>query len=231
MLAPIKRISLQSEIIKYIQKYIEEHDLKEGDKLPSQGQFSEMMQVSRTALREAFKTLEADYIIEIKNGKGIYVGSGGRHRDSIQLILSFTEEKEKLLEVLEARRAMEKELFSMIVRSATDQEMEELGEITENLMNKVRAHLPDTKEDKIFHEKLYRMCHNEIFYAMLNLLDQCMEKLWQFPLDIPDPFQESMPYHEELYKALRDRDAKRAQKINNKLLDCIYRDIVNAIKM
>ena len=49
MTAPIKRISLQSEIIKYIQSYIEEHGLKEGDRLPSQGEFIEMMQVSRTA--------------------------------------------------------------------------------------------------------------------------------------------------------------------------------------
>lgn len=231
MAVPIKRISLQSEIIKYIQKYIEEHDLKEGDKLPSQGQFIEMMQVSRTALREAFKTLEADRVIEVKNGKGIYVGSGGRSSDSIQLLLSFTEEKAKLLEVLEARRAMEKELFSMIVRSATDEEMEELGEITKALMIKVNAHLQDTQEDKAFHEKLYRMCHNEIYYALLNLLDQCMEKLWQFPLDIPDPFHESMPYHEELYKALRERDAKKARKVNNKLLDCIYKEIAHAIKM
>lgn len=48
MAKPIKRVSLQSEIIRYIQSYIEEHDLKEGDRLPSQGQFIEMMQVSRT---------------------------------------------------------------------------------------------------------------------------------------------------------------------------------------
>ena len=70
MAKPIKRVSLQSEIIKYIQSYIEEHDLKEGDRLPSQGQFIEMMQVSRTALREAVKTLEAEGIVEVKNGKG-----------------------------------------------------------------------------------------------------------------------------------------------------------------
>ena len=32
MAKPIKRVSLQSEIIRYIQSYIEEHDLKEGDR-------------------------------------------------------------------------------------------------------------------------------------------------------------------------------------------------------
>ncbi len=35
MAKPIKRVSLQSEIIRYIQSYIEEHDLRrETDSLP-----------------------------------------------------------------------------------------------------------------------------------------------------------------------------------------------------
>lgn len=230
MVTPIRRISLQSEIIKYIQKYIEEHHLHEGDKLPSQGQFIEMMQVSRTALREAVKTLEAENIVEVKNGKGIYVGSGGQKSYSIQAILGFTQEKERLLEALEARRAMEKELLVMIVHSATDQEMEELGRITEELMQKVHANLQDTVEDKAFHEMLYKMCHNQVFYAMLELLDKYTEKFWEFPLDMEDPFKSSMPYHEELYIALKERDLKKAQKINNKLLDCVYEEIVNQLK-
>ena len=139
-------------------------------------------------------------------------------------------EKEFTLEALEAIRAMEKELLVMVIHSATDQEMEELGRITENLMKKVRANLQDTKEDKEFHEMIYKMCHNQVFYAMLDLLDKYTEKLWEFPLEMTDPFKESMPYHEELYDALRNRDVKRAQKINNKLLDCVYADIVNQLK-
>ena len=60
----------------------------------------------------------------------------------------FTMERESLIEALEARRAMETELMAMVVRNATDEEMEELGEITEILMKKVRADEQDTEEDK-----------------------------------------------------------------------------------
>ena len=217
MAKPIKRVSLQSEIIKYIQSYIEEHDLKEGDRLPSQGQFIEMMQVSRTALREAVKTLEA----EVKNGKGIFVGCRRRKATALESLIGFTMERESLIEALEARRAMETELMAMVVRNATDQEMDELGELTEVLMK-------NTEEDKAFHEKIYLMCHNKVFYAVLKVLDEYTDRLWQFPLDIEDPFKASMPYHEMLYQALRERDIKKAQKINNKLLDCVYDDIAIA---
>ena len=209
MAKPIKRVSLQSEIIKYIQSYIEEHDLKEGDRLPSQGQFIEMMQVSRTALREAVKTLEAEGIVEVKNGKGIFVGCRGRKATALESLIGFTMERESLIEALEARRAMETELMAMVVRN-------------------VRADERDTEEDKAFHEKIYLMCHNKVFYAVLKVLDEYTDRLWQFPLDIEDPFKASMPYHEMLYQALRERDIKKAQKINNKLLDCVYDDIAIA---
>jgi len=123
---------------------------------------------------------------------------------------------------------METELIAMVVRNATDQEMAELGEITEVLMKKVRVGEPDTEEDKQFHEKIYQMCHNSVYYAVLKVLDEYTDKLWQFPLDIEDPFKASMPYHETLYEALKERDIKKAQKINHKLLDCVYEDIAIA---
>ena len=72
-MAKIQRVPLQYEIISYIENYIEENNLKAGDRLPSQAELLEMMGVSRTALREAIKTLEAKNVLEVKNGKGVYV--------------------------------------------------------------------------------------------------------------------------------------------------------------
>lgn len=43
MNSKIQRTSLQSEIIRYIQNYIQENGLKPGDRLPSQEKLIEMM--------------------------------------------------------------------------------------------------------------------------------------------------------------------------------------------
>ena len=189
-----------------------------------------MMQVSRTALREAFKTLEADRIVEGKNGKGIYVGAGEQEKQSVEALLGFTLEKEKLLEVLEARRAMENELIHMIIRTATEEELDDLGRSLEALTKKIAAGEQDTAEDKDFHDKIYKMCHNEVFYKLLLLLNEYTDRLWQFPLDMKEPFKASMPYHGELYYALRERNEKKARRINHKLLDSIYKDIVRQLR-
>ena len=92
----IQRVSLQSEITKYIQDYIKEEGLIRGDKLPSQGEMVEIMGVSRTSLREAIKTLEAQGLLEVRNGKGVFVGSNYGN-DFIQLSIGFHKEKERLL--------------------------------------------------------------------------------------------------------------------------------------
>lgn len=223
---PIKRVSLQSEIMKYISEYIKEHQLEPGDKLPSQGQFMEMMQVSRTALREAIKTLEAREIIEVKNGKGLYVGTSRQRKDIIADLIGINKEKERLLEILETRRALEEGMIEMVIRRATDQEMEELGELKKVLMDKFYAGLPQNEDDRAFHHKLYTMCHNPVMYSLMLLLEEHESTFWQFPLDMEDPFRESMPYHDTLCEAIRERNIPKAQKINRKLLDCVYDDIV-----
>ena len=112
MVNKIKRTSLQSEIIRFILDYIREHDLNPGDKLPSQESLLAMMGVSRTSLREAMKTLEARGILEIQNGKGAYVG-GLVDADGVQVI-DFTQEKERLLEALEVRKILEREILRML---------------------------------------------------------------------------------------------------------------------
>ncbi|MFI3171267.1 MAG: FCD domain-containing protein [Eubacteriales bacterium] len=227
---PIIRVSLQSEIIKYIQRYIEENNLMEGDKLPSQGEFIEMMQVSRTALREAVKTLEAEGIIEVKNGKGIFVGNKEFQKKKIQSILGFELEKEKLIEILEARRAMEKQLLVMAVEKATTEELDELESVLIVLMEKYHANTQNHEDDKRFHQLIYSMCHNQVYQNLLNILEAYSSTLWEYPLDMTEPFRDSMPFHVDLYEALRERNLENAQRVNDILLDRVLEDISKSLQ-
>ena len=54
-----------------------------------------------------------------------------------------------------------------------------------------------------------------------------MDRFWEFPLDMEDPFLASLPLHEKLYQAICEKDVRKAQAINERLLDAIYQDIRN----
>lgn len=221
----IQRTSLQSEIIRYIQTYIQENDLKPGDRLPSQEKLIEMMGVSRTSLREAMKTLEARNVVEARNGKGIYVGS--QEVNALLSLIDFAREKELLLDTLEVRKILEREILRMVIRSATEEELVDLGVAAKALMDKFRRGEQQTAEDKKFHYTIYRLSHNQVMYQLILSISNVMDKFWEFPLNMEDPFLESLPLHEELYKAICEKNVKKAQAINEKLLDAVYRDIRN----
>lgn len=227
MAKKIQRVSLQLEIIRYIQNYIEENGLKAGDKLPSQEQLLEMMGVSRTSLREAVKTLEARNVLEVRNGKGVYVGS--QEDNGFLSLINFTREKGTLLDVLEVRKILEHGILPMVIHRATEKELNELGDIVKVLMEKFHQGVRQTEEDKQFHYMIYRLSHNEIMYQLILCISNVMDQFWEFPLNMQEPFLESMPLHETLYQAICEKNVKKAQAINDQLLDAVYRDIQEQI--
>ena len=225
MKSPIKKISLQSEITKYIQDYIKEENLQCGDPLPSQ---VEMTGVSRTALREAIRVMEGQGLLDVRNGKGVFVGEHYQ-QEGVQMTISFAQEKEKLLEILEVRSVMEKEILKLVVHRITDEEIEHLGELTRILMKKFRAKEPKAAEDKAFHEFIYSCCHNEVMFSVLRSVCDWLDKLWAgHPLGIEEPFEKGLPYHEKLYEAIRERDYRKAWMADEYILNNLWEEIGEA---
>ena len=193
----IKRTSLQTEVIEYIKNYIEENRLQSGDKLPSQQKLQEMIGVSRPTLREAMKVLETRGVLKAVNGKGIFVTSTG-DQNMISL-LNFTKEKQNVLDVLEETTRLLMQLFHE---------------------GKQQNHV-----DHKFHNTIYRLAHNDALYQLITSLETTMVNFWEYPLDLEDPFLKSIPLHEKLYFAIREKNVKKAQSINEKLLDEVEYEI------
>lgn len=226
MISGIQRVPLQSGIMQFLYNYIEKAGLQPGDRLPSQEKLIQMMGVSRTALREALKTLEARNILEIINGKGIYVKEASSGDFLTQL--EFTKEKELLLEVLEARKILEKEIVALAVKNITDSELSALGEVLDVIMSKYERGERQNMDDKKFHYMVYEYSHNRIMQQLILSIKGAMDKLWEFPLNMESPFTETMPLHAEFYKALKARDEKKAQYYNQKILDSVVSDILES---
>lgn len=222
-MAKIQRMPLQYEIIAYIKNYMQENSLKAGDRLPAQADMLEMMGVSRTALREAIKTLEAKDILEVKNGKGVYVKDN--FKDALSNQVNFAKEQESLIQLLEVRVVLEKEMLKLIVQNSTDEELQDLGETVKIVMEKYDSSERQNKEDKEFHQKLYKMCHHEVIEQLLEFLCDRMTRIWDFPLEMESPFTKTIPLHKDLYEALCERDAKKAIEINKIILKMMIREI------
>ncbi len=68
-----KKSSAYEVAMQEILKLIRVRDMKSGDKLPTEKELAQMLNIGRSSVREALQVLAANYVIHIKQGSGIYV--------------------------------------------------------------------------------------------------------------------------------------------------------------
>lgn len=217
----IKRTYLQSEIIEAVTQYIEKNGLSPGSRLPSQAEMTRILGVSRTSIREAFKTLEARNVIEVVNGKGVYVKD--RHSDVVISNIELKNQKELLLELLDVRLAIEQEIIRLVVDKASDEELEEVQKILDVIVDKYKRGILHIPEDREFHHLLYKACHNKLLLDVINFIGKTFNLIWENPLGMGDFLATTIPMHEEMFAHIKARDAKRAQTVNEKMICYIIR--------
>ena len=66
----INHTSLYAEVLLQLENYIERYGLKPGDRLPTERVMAEQLGISRGTLREAFRILEANGIVEVTQEAG-----------------------------------------------------------------------------------------------------------------------------------------------------------------
>ena len=72
-LKTVQTQKIYKNIVEQIVDLIHDGSLKKGDKLPPERTLAEMLNVSRTSVREALKVMEIMGIIEIRPGEGSVV--------------------------------------------------------------------------------------------------------------------------------------------------------------
>lgn len=102
------------EIVKHLRELINEENIKPGDKLPSERVLSEKLNVGRSSVREALRSLELLGIIETRHGGGTFLTSI-QHHQLVEIVSSFILQDNKSIEDVHKTRMMhEKEAIRII---------------------------------------------------------------------------------------------------------------------
>lgn len=125
-----RKVTVVQSIVEQIVRQVQTGNLKPGDKLPSERQLIEMLQVSRSSVREALQGLMMMGIIESRAGQGSFVSAGLRlpTHDPRQPSLPSTLQREMLLALIEARRTVEGSVARLAAERATPAAMAHLRE-------------------------------------------------------------------------------------------------------
>ncbi|MEG0440286.1 MAG: GntR family transcriptional regulator, partial [Solibacillus sp.] len=112
-----KKMFLQ--IVKQLRDLIADQNIQEGEKLPSERVLSEQLNVGRSSVREALRSLELLGLIETKHGDGTYLTSMKQHH-LVEIVGSFILQDARSVADVHATREMhEKEAIKIICQSET----------------------------------------------------------------------------------------------------------------
>src|ERR1700756_2039362 len=114
MYRAVKTSRLYEQIVKQVEDSITSGQLKPGDQLPAERDLAQRFGVSRTAVREAVKTLREKGLVEAYSGRGTFITNGTSQaiRQSLDLMIRISQQ-EGLAHVSELRQILEPEIAAL----------------------------------------------------------------------------------------------------------------------
>lgn len=174
---PIKKESVVEQAIGKIYELIKTQNLKENDKLPPERQLSEMLGISRNSLREAIRVLDILGIIRVEQGSGMVIDAT-KISDVVTRHLSFALliNRDKLVELFEARLVVETECAGFAAARATPSEVAALKAAYEKLVEYRTDRAKGIQYELSIHALIAKAAHNAVLEKILSSLRQVLKE-------------------------------------------------------
>ena len=187
-------------------KYQDHEELKEVA-------IGEELGVSRTPVREAFRQLELEGLIQIVPNKGAYVtGITAKDVKDIYMIRSYLE--------------------GMCVRLVTEKITEEqLDELEENVYlasyHASKGHMEQMAElDNRFHHILYEACDSKMLQKLLQDFHEYVMRIRKKTLSTKERGIASNEEHKQIMEAIKEKNADEAERLANRHMNNAYENMV-----
>lgn len=191
-----------------ITKLIEEEHLKPGDKLPSEQELMDTLNVGRGSIREAIKILVSKNIVTIRRGVGTYV-SENTGVTSDPLGFSFIEDKTKLVkDSMDVRALLEPSIASWAAIHASQVELDDLLRLCNEIEENIKTGKDYGELDVAFHAKIAESTGNSVVSNLIPILNTNIKSL----IDVTQASlkEETIVTHRNIMNALLQRDAQKA---------------------
>ncbi|MDO4869627.1 MAG: GntR family transcriptional regulator [Bacillota bacterium] len=189
--------SLAEEVAELLRTRIITGEYEMGEKL-IENKIAKELKVSRTPVRDAFKQLARERLIEYIPNKGCFA-KGFSQKD--------------MADIYAVRKAVEELAVTWAIENASDDNLEDLKEQLD-LMSFYTEHkfyekLLQANED--FHSMIYQMTGSRFIVQVLKSYQDYVHLARRSTLSKEENLPEVYEEHTRIYEAIRDRDIDRAK--------------------
>jgi GntR family transcriptional repressor for pyruvate dehydrogenase complex len=214
LFTPVKQGTLAQLVVSQIKNLIFSKGIDVGQKLPPERDLAEQLNISRSAVCEAFRSLEHAGFIEIRIGRtaGAYVVDQlykPFYHSTIDLLKSG---KIEIQQFLEARTAIECFAIKLAVKRVKEQDLKRLEEINQEFVKASEGVSRLLENNSRFHVALAELSGNHLLTMMLQSLMKLMEDMG---FNSSEPFTSrrvAHASHAAIVEALRLKDLRLCEE-------------------
>lgn len=196
---PLSEITQQNII-----KLIKDNDLNAGDKLPTEYELANQLNVGRSTIREAVKALASRNILKIKQGAGTFVSSEkGMIKDPLGLSL-IRNDVNLAFDMINVRLMFEPEMAALAAMNATKDDCINIGKTCSVVEKLIKNNKEYGKEDSAFHEAIARASGNTIIDRIVKVIHSSVQKNIFVTED--SLRNDTIIYHRQIFQAITDND-------------------------
>jgi GntR family transcriptional repressor for pyruvate dehydrogenase complex len=231
---PLSRYRLCDAAVDRIRQMIHSGQLKPGDRLPPERDLAERLGVARSSIREALRILEGMGLIEVRPGAGIFAREPSEEALKEVWANWLRRQREQVLDLLEAREALELRAAMRAVERVTPEEIERLQALVAEMEGYVACGDVSgiVRCDRAFHDTLCRASRNQ-FIATLNatLYDALDEARTSVFTVLPQVRTALAQEHRAILEAIQKRDFPALQEAIAFHMESFRRDIRKAVEI
>ncbi len=208
----VQKVKVSDSIVEHITSMISRGELKPGDRLPSERELALNLGVSRTALREAVRTLSLMDLLTVRQGGGTFVAElmPGSFMKPLTPMLAMG--RVDTLELIEARRIIEPKAARLCAERATEDDIEKMGSIIGKMKQSLGNLRLFNDLDLEFHLTIAEGSKNSVIVATLDTIRGALYEQVQEIQSLPGAAQRALDFHSQITGAISSRDAGSAEK-------------------
>ncbi len=168
------------KIVDNIANAIINGELKPGEKLPTEKELCESMDVGRNSVREAIKILEAYGVVHIRRAEGTFVNKEYDSKMLYPILYGIILQEDYIDQMIELRKVIDIGVLQVAASKISEKSLETVRQSLRNLEGEILKPNPDPElifeVDAAFHEAIFSVTDNILLKSICNYVDNITRK-------------------------------------------------------
>lgn len=221
----VRTSRLYEQIVQQIEESVLNGTLKPGDQLPAERDLAQRLGVSRTAVREAVKTLREKGLVEAYSGRGTFITNGTSQaaRQSFDLMVKVGQH-ESSPHLVELRLILEPGIAALAAEKAREEDLLNMREaiaVMDRSQEDPQAYI---EADLDFHLALAEAAANPLILSLIDSIVGLLREQRIKIFNVEGGPQRGQYHHKRILAAVEQHDPQMASEVMRAHLQQVRED-------